>query len=274
MQIVQNTIYKKGEDMRQYVCSSEEEKKFLAGYDASKYERPSVTADIVIFTLDSTDTLNVLLIKRGGFPYKDCWAIPGGFVNVGKESVDEAAARELKEETGIDNVYLKQLYTFGEPGRDPRTTVISVAYTALVPKDMLHFQAGDDAKDAQLFRIRYDINGIIFENDTTSFTEDELAFDHSDIIRMAITRLRNRIDYEDDALSLLKNRECFTISELKRIHESIKNSPLDLPNFRKAFIRDYVETGKVKELEDSRLGKGKPAKLYCAKVPAPFVKRR
>ena len=155
--------------MNKYIYESEEEMNFLKSYDASKYERPSVTADIVIFTLGDAGNLQVLLIKRGGFPYKGRWAIPGGFVNVGKESVDEAAARELKEETGVENVYLKQLYTFGEPGRDPRTTVISVAYTALVPKGELKVQAGDDAQEARLFNIRYDVNGIIFYNDELSF---------------------------------------------------------------------------------------------------------
>ena len=145
-----------------YKYSSEEERQFIESYDASKYERPSVTADIVILTIDNEDDLNILLIKRGGYPYKDKWAIPGGFMEVGKESIDETAVRELKEETGIDNVYLKQLYTFGNVGRDPRTTVVSVAYTALVPKSKLHITAGDDAKDAQLFKIKYDVNGIVF----------------------------------------------------------------------------------------------------------------
>ncbi|MCR5214521.1 MAG: NUDIX hydrolase [Eubacterium sp.] len=244
------------------MCSSEEEKEFLEKYDASKYTRPSVTVDIVIFTLDEEDNLNILLINRGGYPYKGFWAIPGGFVEAGKESLEQAAARELKEETNISNVYLKQLYTFGNPGRDPRTPVISVAYTALVPKEMLDIKAGDDADDAQLFKIKYDIEGMIFTNESLTITEDNLAFDHRDIIKMAITRLRNRIDYEDDAFNLLKNKNEFTISELKKIHEAIKNKNIDLPNFRKAFLRDYVESGKVIELDKNLEGKGKPAKLY------------
>ena len=136
--------------------STKEEIDFLKTYDASEYERPSVTADIVVLTLDSSDELSILLIKRGEYPFKGCWAIPGGFLQAGKESIDEAAARELKSETNIDNVYLKQLYTFGNPGRDPRTTVISVAYTALVPKHMLDIKAGDDAQDARLFKIKDD----------------------------------------------------------------------------------------------------------------------
>ena len=241
---------------------SKEEKEFLEQYDVTKFERPSVTADIVIFTLDSSDELNILLIKRGGFPYKDCWAIPGGFLEAGKESIDEAAARELRTETNIDNVYLKQLYTFGDPGRDPRTTVLSVAYTALVPKHKLNIKAGDDAKEAKLFTIKYDVNGIIFTNEDTVITENDLAFDHAEIIKMAITRLRNRIEYEDDAFNLLKDKNEFTISELKRIHETIKNKSLDLPNFRKSFLRDYVATGKVIDLNKTLISKGKPARLY------------
>ena len=248
-----------------YKYSSDEERKYLESYDASKFERPSVTTDIVIFTLDKDDDLNILLIKRGCHPYKNHWAIPGGFLDVGKESLDDAAARELKEETNIDNVYLKQLYTFGEPNRDPRTTVVSVAYTALVPKETLNLKAGDDAEDAQLFKIKYDVNGIIFYNDSISITENDLAFDHNEIIRTAITRLRNRIDYEDDAFNLLKDKNSFTISELKRIYDSIKNTTLDLPNFRKMFLREYVTSGKVIELPETIQSKGKPTKLYCLK---------
>lgn len=248
--------------MSNYKCTSNEEKAFLEKYDASKFERPSVTTDIVILTLDASDELNILLIKRGEYPYKDRWAIPGGFLAAGKESIDEAAARELKSETNIDNVYLKQLYTFGNPERDPRTTVISVAYTALVPKHMLDIKAGDDAEDAKLFTIKYDVNGIIFTNENTVITENDLAFDHAEIIKMAITRLRNRIDYEDDAFNLLRDKNEFTISELKRIYETIKNRSLDLPNFRKTFLRDYVSTGKVTDLNRTEVSKGKPARLY------------
>ena len=248
--------------MSNYKYTSNEEKAFLEKYDASKFERPSVTTDIVILTLDASDELNILLIKRGEYPYKDRWAIPGGFLAAGKESIDEAAARELKSETNIDNVFLKQLYTFGNPGRDPRTTVISVAYTALVPKHMLDIKAGDDAEDAKLFTIKYDVNGIIFTNENTVITENDLAFDHAEIIKMAITRLRNRIDYEDDAFNLLRDKNEFTISELKRIYETIKNRSLDLPNFRKTFLRDYVSTGKVTDLNRTEVSKGKPARLY------------
>lgn len=248
--------------MSTYICNSDAEREFLESYDASKYERPSVTADIVIFTLDEEDKLNILLIKRNGFPYRGCWAIPGGFLNVGKESIDEAAARELKEETNVDGVFLKQLYTFGDVDRDPRTTVVSVAYTALVPKHSLDIKAGDDAQDAKLFRIKYELNGIAFINGKIGLAEKELAFDHAQIIKTAISRLRNRIDYEDDAFNLLKNKEEFTISELKKIYETIKNEKLNLPNFRKAFLRNYVETGKVQDLGRNTATRGRSARLY------------
>ncbi|MCR5608335.1 MAG: NUDIX hydrolase [Lachnospiraceae bacterium] len=244
-----------------YKCSKEEEE-FLKNYDESMFKHPSVTTDIVIFTVDENDKLSIPLIKRGVFPYKDRWALPGGFLHVGEESIDECARRELREETGVENVYLSQLYTFGEPDRDPRTVVISVAYIAHIPKGKLKVKAGDDAKDAEIFRIKYDIDGVVFTNDTTTIYENDLAFDHGKIIKMAITRLRNRLDYEDDAFDFLRDKNEFTISELKKIHETIKNRTLDLPNFRKTFLRDYVGTGKVIELDKTVVSKGKPAKLY------------
>ncbi len=248
--------------LKSYVLSNPEEAEFLKNYDASKYERPSVTTDIVIFTIDEDDDLNILLIKRGGYPYKDKWAIPGGFLEVGKESLDEAAARELKEETGVDGVFLNQLYTFGEPDRDPRTTVITVAYMALVPKQALNITAGDDANDAKLFKISYDVNGLVLRSHGLSISEDDIAFDHTNIIKVAINRLRNRIDYTDDAFNLLKDKECFAISELKKIYDTIKNKSLNLSNFHTMFLREYVKSGKAVELEQTRVTKGKPTRLY------------
>ncbi len=243
-----------------------EEKNYLATYDVSKYERPSVTVDMVIFTIDQDNDLNILLIQRGDFPYKGRWALPGGFLNVGKESLDEAAARELKEETGVDQVFLSQLYTFGQIDRDPRTTVISVAYTALVPKQKLSITAGDDAKDAKLFKIRFDVDGILFTNGQEVVTQKDLAFDHAKIIKTAITRLRGRVDYEMDAFELLQSKEEFTISELRKIYEAIKNRPLDVPNFRKMFLRNYIDTGKaVSCCQVTTEGRGKPAMLYRLK---------
>ncbi|MBO4514124.1 MAG: NUDIX hydrolase, partial [Lachnospiraceae bacterium] len=134
---------------------SAEEKAFLENYDPDKYKKPSVTADVVTLTVDEQDQLCILLIKRGGYPYKGKWALPGGFMNTDEESVTQAARRELYEETGVQDVSLRQLYTFSQPGRDPRMHVVSVAYTALVPKGSLKVRAGDDAWEAEVFRISY-----------------------------------------------------------------------------------------------------------------------
>lgn len=242
------------------------ERDFLREYDASKYERPSVTADIIIFTVDEKNRLSLLLIRRGGYPYKDCWALPGGFLNAGKESADEAAARELFEETGIRNAYLKQLYTFSRPDRDPRTHVISIAYTALIPRGKLQFQAGDDAKDARLFAIYFQDGVLSLASDSLTLSEKELAFDHAEIIKTAILRLRGRIDYEPDAFELLESKMAFTIFELKQIFETIKDTTLDTANFRKMFFRNYVNTGIASSLGRTRRDKGRrAAALYCMK---------
>lgn len=241
-----------------------EEQQFLQNYKPSDYKKPSVTADIVIFTVTEHDQLAVLLIKRNGHPYKDKWAIPGGFLNVDCESLDETAARELQEETGVTNAKLTQLYTFSKPDRDPRMHVISTAYTALVPKDNLHIQAGDDAKCAELFVIQTIGTEYVFLNQNHVLKESEMAFDHKDIIRMAITRLKNRIQYEPDAFALLKNPESFTIYELKRIYETILNTRLDNGNFRKQFHQNYLTSGIITKTGQTRKDKGrKEAALYC-----------
>ena len=127
---------------------------FLAAYDPGKYERPSVTVDVVLFTLLPGDPvrLGVLLIKRGDHPFINMWALPGGFIGMDEDLV-ESAHRELREETGVQDVTLTGLGVFGAPDRDPRTRVISVAYTGLVPMGALQPRAGDDAADAQLFSV-------------------------------------------------------------------------------------------------------------------------
>ena len=174
---------------------TEKDKEFLKSYDASKYERPSVTTDILIFTVDIKGELELLLIKRKRPPFQDCWAIPGGFVNM-DESLEEGAKRELKEETNVEGVHMEQLYTFGNVGRDPRTRVISVAYMALVPKNMITIQAGDDAADAKWYK-------VTLEDGKPKFNEDiNLAFDHEEIITVALDRLRGKLNYTTIAFNL------------------------------------------------------------------------
>ena len=136
---------------------------FLKSYDAGKFERPSVTVDTAIFTITSDDEVNqrnlsnrelqVLLIKRGGHPFLGQWALPGGFVNPA-EDIDQAAVRELKEETNLDCSYMEQLYTWGEVNRDPRTRVISISYLALLDSTKFDIQAGDDAADAKWYTVK------------------------------------------------------------------------------------------------------------------------
>src|SRR5215472_12267932 len=142
-------------------------------YDATKYQRPSVTVDVVMMSLRQRD-LQVLLIKRRLWPYEGMWAIPGGFVNI-DESLEDAAKRELQEETGLQDVYLEQLYTFGDPGRDPRTRVITVMYFALLDSERLQVRAASDAADVGWFSV-YEL--------------PPLAFDHEKILHYTLGRLR------------------------------------------------------------------------------------
>lgn len=148
--------------MKKYEMSVEE-KEFLAGYDLTKYDRPSVAADVVVFSVMKDDEcedarrlqekkLKILLIRRGGFPYKGSWAMPGGFCRKGEDVID-SARRELCEETGIDDAYVKLVGVYGEPGRDPRGWVISSTYMALMNARACRLKAGDDAQDARWFTV-------------------------------------------------------------------------------------------------------------------------
>ena len=160
--------------MKKYEMS-EEEKEFLAGYDLTKYDRPSVAADVVVFSVMKDDEcedvrrlqekkLKILLIRRGGFPYKGSWAMPGGFCRKGEDVID-SARRELCEETGIDDAYVKLVGVYGEPDRDPRGWVISSTYMALMNGRDCHLKAGDDAQDPRWFTVELtEVSGTGEEN--------------------------------------------------------------------------------------------------------------
>ncbi|MEM7035075.1 MAG: NUDIX domain-containing protein, partial [Chloroflexota bacterium] len=179
-------------------------------YDVNKYERPSVTVDVVIFSI-LDEELKIMLIKRKAWPYEEMWAIPGGFVDM-NESLESAAYRELAEETNVtgDEVYLEQLFTFGEPGRDPRTRVITVAYFALIGADKINPQAADDADEIGWFSV-YDLPA--------------LAFDHAHILEYALTRLRYKLEYSAVGFQLLPEK--FTLRELQDAYEIVLGTKLD-----------------------------------------------
>ena len=208
-----------------------------------EFPHPAVTVDVAIFTIRN-DELKVLLIKRALDPFLGSWALPGGFVEL-DESLVAAAKRELKEETGVSAAYLEQLYTFGEPNRDPRERVISVAYYALMPSDALEIKAASDAEGVGWF----------------SFDElPQLAFDHSDILTMALTRLAAKLEYSTVAFQLMP--EEFTMPELRHLYELISREEIDARNFSKRILAlDVIEpTGK-----ERREGAHRPAKLYRVK---------
>ncbi|HID88693.1 MAG TPA: NUDIX hydrolase [Anaerolineales bacterium] len=203
------------------------------------YPRPAVTVDVVIFTLREGD-LQVLLVRRKSPPFQGMWAIPGGFIRI-DESLEEAALRELEEETGVRDVYIEQLYTFGDPNRDPRGRVITVAYFALVPADAVHPRAGSDAAEARWWSM---------------YNLPPLAFDHDRILAYALQRLRYKLEYTAVGFELLP--ETFTLSELQAAYEVILEEELDKRNFR----RKILGAGILEETGGYRTGEGRPAKLY------------
>ena len=279
------------------------EEQFLAAYDAGRYERPSVTVDMLVFTVTDGEkenyrklpekVLRLLLIKRGDHPCIGQWALPGGFAEM-DESLDEAALRELKEETNIEDIYMEQLYTWGDVGRDPRTRVISASYMSLIDSSALDIRASDDADDAKWFTVSCKLYqeqktvtekgyvlqrlfrlSLINEEEELSAivrtvtatggkaakTEREvvesngIAFDHAKIIEYGIDRLRSKIEYTDIAFSLMP--ELFTLTELQQVYEVILGTELLKANFRRKTAGMVLETN-----EYTRDAGHRPSKLF------------
>jgi 8-oxo-dGTP diphosphatase len=204
------------------------------------YPRAALTVDCVVFGFDETE-LKVLLVQRGLAPFKGKWALPGGFVRV-DETVDEAARRELSEETGLTNVFLEQLYTFGAIRRDPRERVVSVAYYALVNLAEHPASGASDASDAAWF---------------PAAKPPALAFDHSDILKTALNRLQGKVRYEPIGFELLPEK--FTLSQLQHLYETVLHTELDKRNFRKKIL----SMGLLLSLnEQTRTGAHRPAQLF------------
>ncbi|GJM32480.1 MAG: NUDIX hydrolase [Saprospiraceae bacterium] len=206
-----------------------------------EYPRPALTVDCVIFGFDQSSKLKVLLIQRGHAPFQYKWALPGGFVDM-EEDLEHAALRELEEETGVKDVFIEQLYTFGQRGRDPRGRVISVAYYALVNLAEHPVQAASDAHLVKWFEID-DI--------------PDLAFDHNEIMQVAINRLQAKVRYQPIGFELLP--EQFTLSQLQRLYETVLGvKELNKRNFRTRILKMGVlnEVGKQEGVAH------RPAVLY------------
>jgi 8-oxo-dGTP diphosphatase len=204
------------------------------------YEQPGITVDLAVFTVNN-NKLKVMLVKRAEDPFRENWSLPGGFL-LHSESLEEAAQRVLREKTGVQNVYMEQLYTFGDPKRDPRSRVITVAYFALIPWKEL--DKPESKKVAGLTWASVD-------------SLPKLAFDHKEILNYAVKRLRAKASYSNIVYGLMPKH--FRLSELQSMYEIIINDKLDKRNFRKQMLATGLleETGK----KDSS-GAHRPAMLY------------
>lgn len=230
------------------------EQQFPEAYDPSRFERPSVAVDVVILTFHE-NRLYVLLTQRTEHPFKEVWSLPGGFVRM-DESLDEAAARVLKHKGGLEDVYLEQLYTFGSVKRDPRMRILSVAYYALVEFG----QIKEVAEQAALLEVE-----VGWEGETggpakvTDAAGDErlLAFDHAEILGMAIKRIRGKLEYAPIGFELLPER--FTLRELQEVHEAILGRRVNKDSFR----RKMLASGQLRATGELEQGKDfRPAELY------------
>lgn len=210
-----------------------------------QYAHPAVTVDIVVFSIRD-EQLKLLLIRRALAPFRGQWALPGGFVQM-EEDLEQAARRELQEETGVTDIFLEQLFSYGNPDRDPRERVISITYFALIPSDRIVLQAATDAEEADWFVLD---------------RLPQLAFDHATIVADAQQRLRAKLEYSTLAFQFLA--ESFTLMELQKVYETILLKPQDKRNFRKWILalNQIEETGDMK-----REGAHRPAKTYRVKAP-------
>ena len=209
----------------------------------NKSSRIKIAVDAIVFGYSKQDGISVLLIQRKYEPFRNSWAIPGGFV-LENESLEEAVERELLEETGIKVNYLEQLYTFGEPGRDPRQHITSVAYFGLVKSAQFQrLKASTDAADAKWFNIK---------------RLPVLAFDHKQILQKAIDRLRAKVRYQPIGFELLDKK--FPFSDLEKLYTALLDKEINRRNFSKKILSfGFIEeTGEKQKAE----GKGRPSNMF------------
>ncbi len=231
------------------------EAEFLSDYDPETFERPSVTVDVVLLTVRD-QALEVVLLKRSEHPALGQMTLPGSFVGI-DESLDTAAERLMVDKVGLSGIFLEQLYTFGEPKRDPRMRVITVAYYALVNPERLL-----DAVEEGVIRARISVpwggetGGPIDVLDATG-TELTLAFDHTDLIGMAVKRIRGKLNYAPIGYQLLPAE--FTLRRLQQVHETILGNPVNKDSFRRRMLAtgELEATGTLEDEVGHR-----PAELY------------
>lgn len=238
------------------------EAEFLQSYSADAFPRPSVAVDVALLAV-AEGALHALLVRRTEHPARGLWALPGGFVGIA-EGLDAAAERLLRSKAGLSDVYLEQLYTFGDPDRDPRTRVITVTHYALV--DRVRFESAREAiRETRGARIE-----VPWEGETGGPVECvgpggepmELAFDHADILGMAVKRIRGKLGYTPIGFQLLPPR--FTLRQLQEVHETVLGQPLNKDSFR----RRMLASGQLEATGDKQRDVGhRPAELYR------FIKR-
>lgn len=263
--------------MKEY--KSEEE--FLHDYDPSKFDLLSLTTDILIFSVSNglqenyrklnKKFFSILLVKRDTHPFKDKWCLPGGFIKI-DEDIEDSAKRILADETNIHDIYLEQLYTFGNPNRDPRMRVISTSYMALIDKNRLNDKLSKNASwfnvmvlednkyiDINLDNgnetIKFKIKKTLKEKTTDRYKyevveNDKLAFDHPLVITSGISRLKNKIEYTDIVFNMMP--EYFTLGELQQVYEVILGKKLLDPAFRRIIANKVEKTNKMKTGEGHR----------------------
>lgn len=246
---------------------SSDEREFLAAYDPTKFESPSVAVDVVLLTVE-TGHLSALLVRREEHPSKGAWVLPGGFVRM-DESLDQAAARVLAQKASLHGVYLEQLYTFGAVDRDPRTRVISVSYFALVECERLRGLGGGEDAAGCLARLHVAWEGEA-GGDASAYREGAggggvggkgvalpLGFDHAAVLGLAVKRLRGKLDYAPIGFELLP--DAFTLRGLQSVHETILGRSLN----KDAFRRRMLATGMLEALGQREAEVGhRPAELY------------
>ena len=243
----------------------DQERRFIESYDPEEFERPSVTVDLVLLSVKA-GSLQVLLLRRSELPERGKWALPGGFVGL-KESLDAAARRVMQEKAQLGDAYMEQLYTFGGVKRDPRMRIISVAYYALLNPAELE---AAEARSPELTLARVAVpwegeaggpvaaHGVVEGRKKRGKDQTlPLAFDHAEILGMAVQRLRGKLDYSPVGFELLPRE--FTLRQLQEVHEAILGTSLNKPAFRRRLLdKGFLDpTGQREEGVTYR-----PAELY------------